>query len=771
LNNNMLKRKYQPGGTTQSQKEKKQDEISGNLNTVDTENKNIDNNSHYVTRDAIKGTEWESRIPKNATEVEMSIDEYNDFAKKYPEKDLSKTKVGSQLAFRQNKIDGRDYNASLRGDYGLNQDYTISNKAGRYLMDSKGNQIGIDSEIRELLNSKDFEDRKEALRLIEQKRKNAGGRIYNDLGEDVTEQVKNQYGETGKQKRVEQLKKNWGNVLGSILGVGVSKKRHAAISALNAGIQAEQIDDVVAKNPVTERGNYSPTVEVDTPAQQPQTTPTDKKVDYEWKEFTNGNDPYKYRVALDKASGNPLMYEYSKDGKTWKQQEETDKGNRTMERQSVISNLWKNYQQNPASMQPSQQRTTGRTGTGGSGRGGSRLTQQEELAERQKYAGILAEAVKNKRLGAEQAQQILNGDLNHLRGVVGNVAGLGYFDGKVGKNSNNMSFKELEAKMEKARGMKASNQQNNNQGYSAEDFLSNLRTANMGASAAGIFASKIPYGKQIMGVGLPLALTSAATTKAIMEGVDPNKDVDWASYGQDLGTAAGTALATFGLGKLGEKIKIPEVLKQNPIIRGSEKLANTSFGKRIFKPNLDMGKPIKNTTPKKVKTQQAPQQPQTSPEVQVSTPPVTAGTRSQKVPVRGTDTGSTETRLTSGGNTRLKPGQVAEKPASNLETPFVETPALKSVSVGSPLKDFKLKGKNWADYSKEDRQHEGRELYNRLQNKGDDYKGEGYQAEILQELKKSNPNIVKELRDAKGEELEKLIQKYFKKGGLIRKRN
>ena len=58
---------------------------------------------------------------------------------------------------------------------------------------------------------------------------------------------------------------------------------------------------------------------------------------------------------------------------------------------------------------------------------------------------------------------------------------------------------------------------------------------------------------------------------------------------------------------------------------------------------------------------------------------------------------------------------------------------------------------NLHDYSKEDRQHEGRELYNRLQNKGDDYKGEGYQAEILQELKKSNPNIVKELRDAKGE--------------------
>jgi hypothetical protein len=104
------------------------------------------------------------------------------------------------------------------------------------------------------------------------------------------------------------------------------------------------------EQPVT--SNYSPTVEVTTPAEQTQSTNTDKKVDYEWKEFTNGNDPYKYRVALDKASGNPLMYEYSKDGKTWKQQEETDKGNRTMERQAVISNLWKNYQQNPNSMLP-----------------------------------------------------------------------------------------------------------------------------------------------------------------------------------------------------------------------------------------------------------------------------------------------------------------------------------------------------------------------------------------------------------------------------------
>jgi hypothetical protein len=331
-------------------------------------------------------------------------------------------------------------------------------------------------------------------------------------------------------------------------------------------------------------------------------------------------------------------------------------------------------------MQPSQQRTTGRTGTGGSGRGGSRITTESQ--------GI----------------------------TLGNKPVSNPYQGYQPKT----------------------------QPITANNTLSPEYIAQNGFTGSG---DKPATGEQ----------------------------PDWKDYLTYGTVVAGGILGADQIGKLlktsqnslvrsaGRLFK-PNVVNitENPAVeRGVSRLAGKE-GKML----LNRGQ-VKTNTPQNPAANQ--QNPTYSPEVQVNTPAVTAGTRSQKVPVRGTDTGSTETRLTSGGNTRLKPGQVAEKPASNLETPFVETPALKSVSVGSPLKDFKLKGKNWADYSKEDRQHEGRTLAKILETKGDDYKGEGYQAEILQELKKSNPNIVKELRDAKGEELEKLIQKYFKKGGLVRK--
>lgn len=112
--------------------------------------------------------------------------------------------------------------------------------------------------------------------------------------------------------------------------------------------------------------------------------------------------------------------------------------------------------------------------------------------------------------------------------------------------------------------------------------------------------------------------------------------------------------------------------------------------------------------------------------------------------------------------------QAETKQESKIETPFVQTES-KNVPLVSSFKDINFGGTKYKDLNPEDKAHELDVLGKTLQGKGDDFESEGYQKQFIQELKKTNPKIVAQLRDAYGTpEYSKLIQQLFKQGGIVK---